>query len=116
MEQIVRCKNKVVSVLRMNGGLRAVEEGLKPGDRVIVNGLQRVRPGVEVKSKSVDMTKLRAGSEDAGSGRRRSVWIWTRRRILRRIVRRRYGRVEVIRADNRLDGKVGEAERVAFPA
>ncbi|WP_035051454.1 efflux RND transporter periplasmic adaptor subunit [Andreprevotia chitinilytica] len=27
------------------GGLRVVSEGLKPGERIVVNGLQRVRPG-----------------------------------------------------------------------
>jgi multidrug efflux system membrane fusion protein len=30
------------------GGMRIVEKGLNPGDRVIVNGLQRVRPGAVV--------------------------------------------------------------------
>jgi multidrug efflux system membrane fusion protein len=29
-------------------GLRVVESGLKAGDRIVVNGLQRVRPGVVV--------------------------------------------------------------------
>lgn len=29
-------------------GMRVVEKGLSPGDRIIVNGLQRVRPGVVV--------------------------------------------------------------------
>jgi RND family efflux transporter MFP subunit len=36
-------------------GLQAIEEGLKPGDRVVVNGLQRVRPGIEVKPELVEM-------------------------------------------------------------
>lgn len=39
-------------------GLQAIEEGLKPGDRVVVNGLQRIRPGIEVKSEQVDMAGL----------------------------------------------------------
>jgi RND family efflux transporter MFP subunit len=30
-------------------GLQSVEEGLKPGDRVVIDGLQRIRPGVVVK-------------------------------------------------------------------
>jgi RND family efflux transporter MFP subunit len=30
------------------GELRAIESGIKPGDRVIVNGLQRARPGAKV--------------------------------------------------------------------
>ncbi|CLP68314.1 Efflux pump periplasmic linker BepF [Mycobacterium tuberculosis] len=29
-------------------GLRIVEKGLNPGDRIVVNGLQRVRPGAVV--------------------------------------------------------------------
>jgi multidrug efflux system membrane fusion protein len=29
-------------------GMRVVEKGLDPGDRIVVNGLQRVRPGAEV--------------------------------------------------------------------
>lgn len=36
-------------------GLRVVDSGLKPGDVVVVNGLQRVRPGVEVNPKQVAM-------------------------------------------------------------
>ena len=41
-------------------GLQAIEEGLKPGDRVVVNGLQRVRPGIEVKPELVDMESTAA--------------------------------------------------------
>jgi RND family efflux transporter MFP subunit len=36
-------------------GLRTIEAGLSPSDLVIVNGLQRVRPGVTVDPKLVDM-------------------------------------------------------------
>jgi len=36
-------------------GLRIVTEGLRAGDRVIVNGLQRVRPGAPVAPKAVPM-------------------------------------------------------------
>ena len=42
-------------------GLQAVEEGLRPGDRVVVNGLQRIRPGIPVEADEVEMTSL-AGS------------------------------------------------------
>ena len=42
-------------------GLRVVRSGVKPGDRIIVNGLQRVRPGMTVKPKIVPM-------EDAAPG------------------------------------------------
>ncbi|MDQ6645960.1 MAG: efflux RND transporter periplasmic adaptor subunit [Pseudomonadota bacterium] len=37
-------------------GLRVINSGLKPNDVVIVNGLQRVRPGAVVNPKSVAMT------------------------------------------------------------
>jgi membrane fusion protein (multidrug efflux system) len=34
----------------MSEGDFVIEEGLKPGDQVIVNGLQKVRPGAPVKA------------------------------------------------------------------
>jgi hypothetical protein len=37
-------------------GLRVVDSGLKPGDVVVVNGLQHVRPGAEVNPQLVAMT------------------------------------------------------------
>src|SRR5438105_738937 len=39
----------------VHDGLRAVDDGLKPGERVIVTGLQQVRPGATVEPKLVDM-------------------------------------------------------------
>jgi multidrug efflux system membrane fusion protein len=36
-------------------GLRVVRDGVKPGERIIVNGLQRVRPGMVVKPRMVPM-------------------------------------------------------------
>ena len=39
----------------MAEGLRVVRDGVKAGDRVIVNGLQRVRPGMVVKPRLVPM-------------------------------------------------------------
>jgi RND family efflux transporter MFP subunit len=38
-----------------NDGRREILDGLKPGERVIVNGLQLVRPGVTVEANLVDM-------------------------------------------------------------
>ncbi len=56
---VVNDKNEVVSrpvrVGALHDGLRAVEDGLKAGERVIVNGLQQVRPGVAVEPKLVEM-------------------------------------------------------------
>ncbi|GGJ98107.1 efflux RND transporter periplasmic adaptor subunit [Pseudomonas matsuisoli] len=36
-------------------GLRVIRDGLKPGEKIVVNGLQRVRPGMEVKPENVAM-------------------------------------------------------------
>ncbi len=51
--------NKVVyrrvKVGRSHNGLRIISEGLQSGDKVIVSGLQRVRPGMDVQPKLVDM-------------------------------------------------------------
>jgi len=40
---------RVLAVERSIGGKWLVSQGLKPGDRVILEGLQKVRPGVPVK-------------------------------------------------------------------
>jgi multidrug efflux system membrane fusion protein len=37
------------------GGLRIVTSGLKPNERVVVNGLQRVRPGSLIAPQMVAM-------------------------------------------------------------
>ena len=39
-------------------GLQAIEEGLKAEDRVVVNGLQRIRPGIAVKPETVEMAAV----------------------------------------------------------
>jgi RND family efflux transporter MFP subunit len=56
---VVNEKNEVVSrpvrLGALHDGLREITDGLKPGERVIVNGLQQVRPGITVEPKLVDM-------------------------------------------------------------
>ena len=41
---------RAVRLGRLVDGLRAVTAGLAPGERVVVNGLQRVRPGARVRA------------------------------------------------------------------
>ena len=36
-------------------GLRIVRSGLSKGERIVVNGLQRVRPGMQVEPQKVEM-------------------------------------------------------------
>jgi RND family efflux transporter MFP subunit len=58
---IVNEKNEVVSrpvrLGSLHGGLREITEGLKPGEKVMVRGLQLVRPGQNVEPKLVDTPK-----------------------------------------------------------
>jgi RND family efflux transporter MFP subunit len=56
---VVNDNNKVVShpvrLGALHDGLREITDGLKPGERVIINGLQQVRPGATVEPKLVEM-------------------------------------------------------------
>jgi RND family efflux transporter MFP subunit len=56
---VVNDKNEVVSrpvrLGALHNGLREIADGLKPGERVIVNGLQQVRAGGTVEPKLVEM-------------------------------------------------------------
>jgi RND family efflux transporter MFP subunit len=44
-------------------GLRVVQTGLKAGETIVVNGLQRVRPGAQVQPQRVAMGERRPGAE-----------------------------------------------------
>jgi RND family efflux transporter MFP subunit len=46
---------RAVKVGRLTDGLRIVNEGLAPGERIVVDGLQRVRPGTIVAAEPVAM-------------------------------------------------------------
>jgi len=45
-----------VKVGAMQDGLRVIEEGLAQNEQVIVDGVQRVRPGMTVQPKPADTT------------------------------------------------------------
>ena len=56
----------------VHDGLRVVTSGLKPGEQIIVNGLQRVRPGARVAPQTVRMDarpELQARGENAVAAR-----------------------------------------------
>jgi len=50
-----RARYHAVKLGPLEDGLRVVREGLSPSDRVVVRGLQRVRPGVEVTPELIAM-------------------------------------------------------------
>jgi RND family efflux transporter MFP subunit len=68
---VVDDKNEVASrpvrVGAMHDGLRAIEDGLKPGERVIVSGLLQVRPGVIVEPTLVPMPTSGVRDPDASA-------------------------------------------------
>jgi RND family efflux transporter MFP subunit len=57
-----------VKVGRLHDGLRAILEGLRPGELVLISGLQRVRPDMEVTVVRVPMPVASEGSEARGAG------------------------------------------------
>ena len=68
---VVNDKNEVVSrpvrAGALHDGLREITAGLKPGERVVVNGLQLVRPGITVEPKLVNMPGSNPKSETRNS-------------------------------------------------
>jgi len=55
-EKIV--EKRPVRLGQLDDGLRVVEDGVKSGEWVVVNGIQRARPGAAVDPKQVDMASL----------------------------------------------------------
>ncbi len=53
-----KVEQRPVTLGQVVDGLRIVAEGLKPDDRVIVNGIMKARPGSEVKPEAGDMNKF----------------------------------------------------------
>ena len=68
---VINEKNEVVSravrIGALHDGLREITEGLGAGERVIVSGLQQVRPGLTVEPKLVDMPTPRVGDRNGAA-------------------------------------------------
>lgn len=56
-----------VKIGAQQSGLRVVESGLKAGERIVVNGLQRVRPGQQVNPHQIAMPGSEALEQDSQS-------------------------------------------------
>ncbi len=50
-----RVQYREVTLGTQHDGLRVITKGLQPGERIVVNGLQRVRPNDVVKANAVAM-------------------------------------------------------------
>ena len=57
-----KAEYRVVQLGPLVDGLRVARAGLKPGERIVVNGLQRVRPGAPIAPETVEMTATAAAS------------------------------------------------------
>lgn len=72
-QDMVRRKNVLSGVKAY--GLRVIRQGLSPQDRVIINGLSRIRPGMKVKPRMIDLmaqageNEPRAGQGEGADGR-----------------------------------------------
>lgn len=50
-----KAEYRAVKLGPLDDGLRVVREGLKPGEKIVVNGMQRVRPGAPIAAQTVPM-------------------------------------------------------------
>ena len=71
---VVDADNKIsfrnVKVGERQDSLWVIDEGLKPGERVVVEGLQRVQDGIKVAARSAPPeATATTGSQDAAPGR-----------------------------------------------
>jgi RND family efflux transporter MFP subunit len=62
---------KPIRMGQLVDGLRVIEEGLQPGERVIVQGVQRARPGGKVDPEKIDMKTLTASAIKAAAEAKR---------------------------------------------
>jgi membrane fusion protein, multidrug efflux system len=69
-----KAEYRPVEIGPLAGNLRIIRSGLKPGDRVIVGGLQKVKPGdtvspVKVKTDLADLSQLEVGGRQSAAFR-----------------------------------------------
>jgi len=57
-----KAEYRVVQLGPLVDGLRVARTGLKPGERIVVNGLQRVRPGAPIAPETVEMSAAAASA------------------------------------------------------
>lgn len=60
-----KAERREVSLGPVVDGLRVVRDGLKPGEQIVVNGLQRVKPGAPIKAQTVPMMASAAPANNA---------------------------------------------------
>jgi len=61
-------EKRSVRLGRLHDGMREIEAGVKSGERVVVDGLQRVRGGIKVEPKVVEMPEVRSQRSEGRDG------------------------------------------------
>jgi multidrug efflux pump subunit AcrA (membrane-fusion protein) len=64
-----KVESRTVVLGPLVAGLRLVRQGLEPGELVVINGLQRVRPGMAVNATVAAMETPEAGFARTGGAR-----------------------------------------------
>ena len=64
-------EKRLIRMGRLVDGLRVMVEGVQPGEWVVVNGLQRARPGAKVDPEQTDMNTLTASALKAAAEARK---------------------------------------------
>jgi RND family efflux transporter MFP subunit len=59
-------EKRAVRLGRLHDGLREIQDGVKAGDRVVVDGIYRVRPGIAADPKLVEMPIYQGARPSAG--------------------------------------------------
>jgi len=65
-------EKKQIRMGQLVDGLRVIDEGLQPGELVIVKGLQRARPGAKVEPEKIDMKTLTASAAKEAAGQKKN--------------------------------------------
>ncbi len=65
-------EKRLIRMGQLVDGLRVIEEGIQPGDLVMVNGLQRARPGAKVDPERTDMGLFKASALRATATQRKA--------------------------------------------
>jgi RND family efflux transporter MFP subunit len=60
-------EKKLIRIGQLVDGLRVIEAGLQPGERIVVKGVQRARPGGKVDPEQIDMKTLTASAIKAAA-------------------------------------------------
>jgi len=66
-EELKKSEERPIKPAERVNSLVVVESGVKPGERIVVEGLQRIRPGIKVKAELVPLEDPKAAAEGSSA-------------------------------------------------